>query len=103
MPATVNMTVLGRNKAVARATSMSTAGASSIDVLTLNHGLGVTPDIVYCATPRTIRAVASTGTPQPVLRSYNATQAIFELPVVNGAACAGDWDFVVERTHTIVR
>lgn len=102
MPATVNATLLGKNKSVVRATTASTAGATSVDVLTVNHGIGASPDQIVTAC-RTIRAVVSTGTPALILDSWDATVATFRLPAVNAGAAAADFDIVFERTHSIVR
>jgi hypothetical protein len=102
MPSTVTATRLGKNKSVARAAPMSTAGPTSIDVMTVNHLLGVTPDDISVV-PRTVRVALSGGTPQPVLVSYSATQAIFHLPSLDGGASGGDFDVVIERTHSFVR
>lgn len=102
MPATVSATVLGKHKSVVRATPVSTAGASSIDVLTVNHGLGASPDQIVTLL-RTIRAIASTGLPGLVCRSWDATAVIFALPVSDAGAVAADFDVVCEVTHSTVR
>lgn len=102
MAATINATVLGKRKSVVRATPASTAGPTSIEVLTVNHGLGASPDQIVTQL-RTIGAVVSTGVPGLVLQSWDATRAIFTQPVVNAGAVNAQYDIVLEATHSIVR
>lgn len=102
MAVTVSATALGKNKSVVRAQGVSTAGATSIEVLTVNHGLGASPDTITTLL-RTINAVVSTGTPALVCVSWSATAAVFHLPVVNAGAVNAQFDIVLQRTHSIVK
>jgi hypothetical protein len=100
MAVSVSATVLGHLTSLVRSTPVSTAGATSIEVLTVNHGLGVSPDVIMSQL-RTINAVVSTGIPSLVLRSWNASIAIFEQPVVNAGAVNAQYDILCQKVHSI--
>lgn len=102
MPATLTMTKIGTLKSAVRATSACSAGATSIDILTFNHGLGKTPHEILIVL-RCIRAVVSTGTPNLVVDSYNATAVVARLPVVDAGLTQADFDVVCTFAHTIVQ
>lgn len=98
MAATVSASVLGKHKSVVRAAPLSAVN----DTLTVNHGLGASPDQIV-ATLRTIRSVVSTGVPGLICLSWDATAAVFSLPAVNAAGAVSDWDVVCEVTHSVAR
>lgn len=100
MPATITAVRLGKRSSVVRATSACSAGATSIDVLTVNHGLGVCPDILVPVL-RSIRSVVSTGTPALTLRTWDATSAIFALPVADAGLTQADYDIIFQAIHSI--
>jgi len=99
MTTSFDMTALGVNKKVARGVPLSNAGATSLDVLTLNHNIGATPDSIQ-AVPVTIRSTVSGTGVNAVVLSRGATTATVLMRSM--AAANVDWDFVVERTHSLI-
>lgn len=105
MPVTVAASqILGRSSNVVKATAqvLSTAGVSSVDTLTINHGLGITPDTITIQ-PRSVISTASGGTPQLQIQSYDATRVVAALPALDGAAVRASFDVTIAATHTRVR
>lgn len=104
MPQTVSATQLGTLKSIARNAGVSNANATtSLDVLTVAHGLGASPDIIT-AVLRTVVVSASAGYPNLALRSWDASQAIFDFPAGNGATdFAAKFDIICEVTHSLVK
>jgi len=97
MPQTVTATVLGSHKSVAQAAGVSNANTTtSLDVLTVAHGLGASPYLVY-AVLRSVVTNTSGGPPNLAVRSWNASQVILDFPPGNGAgALAAQFDVICE-------
>lgn len=99
MPISVNAQPLGRFQSRVTAQTVSTSPAS-LEVVTVNHGLGRTPDkcrpILRC-----IRASISSY-PDMVYLQANASVALFLASSGLGQVNA-DWDFDCEVVHTMVR
>ena len=102
MVVSATATKLGKRVSAARGVGVSTAGPTSTDVLTVNHGLGASPDR-FTVTPRSIVAVVSTGTPALYLRSWNASVAVFDVPAINAGAVAAQFDIICEKIHSLVK
>lgn len=104
MPQTVSSTLLGTFQSIARAAAVCNAnGTTSLDVLTVAHQLGVCPDKVY-GILRSVTTNTSGSTPGLALRSWNASQAIFDFPVGNGAgAVVAQFDIVAELVFSMAR
>lgn len=104
MPQTVSSVLLGTFQSIARAASVCNANSTtSLDVLTVAHQLGVCPDKMYPIL-RSVVVNASGGAPNLALRSWNASQAIFDAPAGNGAgALNAQFDIVAELVHSIAR
>ena len=102
MPATVTAVLMGKNSSAVRGQIACSAGATSLDVLTVNHGLGQTPQKIT-QNLRTINTNASGAGGPLVLLSYNATAALFMLPLAGSTATAATYDIVFERAHSLVR
>lgn len=103
MPQTVTAVRQGPGKRFSRAAAaaMSTAGATSIDVLTVSHGLGRSPTHVLIV-PRTVNVVPSGGVPVAVVDSWNASQVTIRLPAQDGGASAVQIDVVCVAEHSFV-
>ncbi len=99
MPLSFTAVLLGRNQSRVTAQTVSTAPAS-LETVTINHGLGKTPDKVR-AILRCIRAAIS-GQPVAVYLSANASVAQLAIRSENSDAIS-DWDFDCEVVHTVVR
>lgn len=97
MPQTVSSTLLGTFQSIARAAAVCNGnGTTSVDVLTVAHQLGVCPDKIYPIL-RSVVAAASGDVLEIALRSWNASQAIFDAISTNGAgAQAAQFDIVAE-------
>lgn len=103
MPATVTATAMGKNSSAVRATLACTAGATSLDVLTVNHGLGQCPQKISTHL-RSIVVSASAAGVGLCLQSWDMTRALFILPLgVGGGAVSASFDIVFERAHSLVR
>lgn len=102
MPASVTSTVLGRNISRAAAAPLSTAGATSIDILTVNHGLTRSPHYVELV-PRSVVAQISGGVPAAVVLSWNASVVTVALPSPMGASGAVQVDVIAVFAHSIVQ
>lgn len=104
MTATVSATLLGTFKSIARAVLVcNEVGTTSVDTITLAHRLGVCPDIMT-AILRSVIVNTSGGAPGLAVRSWNASQVIFDSPPSNGAGAMGaTFDLVSELTHSIFR
>lgn len=103
MAVSASSTLLGTLQSIARAVAMSTAGATSIDVLTVNHGLGASPDKVIPVI-RSVTAVASAGQGiQAVAVSWNASTATIHLPAAHNGAVEANIDVICEIVHSLVK
>lgn len=104
MPQTVSSTLLGTFKSIARAAIVCNAnGTTSLDVLTVAHQLGVCPDVMQ-AVLRSVIANTSGNAPGLALRSWDASQVIFDSPAGNGAGVVyARFDIICELTHSIQR
>lgn len=103
MTTSFTATNLGVNKAIARSVPMSTAGLTSLDVLTLNHGLGATPDTCL-ATPVSVVGTPSGGALALILQARGATTVTWALMAGTGVGnTVGNFDIIVERTHSMTR
>ncbi len=104
MPATVSSTLLGTFQSIIRATNVCNAnGTTSLDVLTVAHQLGVCPDKMY-GILRSVVTATSGDAPLLALRSWNASQGIFDVVPSNGAgAMQAQYDIVAELVHSIAR
>lgn len=103
MPVTVTATKIGTLKSVVRAQAASagTAG-TTIDTITINHGLGKTPHTVT-PTVRTLITTASGDGPCIVVSSFDATKVVL---LVTGPGVGSTnvlLDCVVSFEHSIVQ
>lgn len=101
MPQTISAPLLGTFKSIARAAVVCNAnGTTSLDVLTVVHGLGACPDIIE-AVLRSVITATSGGAPKMALRSWDASQAIFDCQPANGAgAMQARFDIINELTYS---
>lgn len=84
MPALpVTATLLGTYKSKLTAQALSSA-AGSVDILTVAHLLGTTPDWAFPIT-RSASTVASGGTPVLSVVSLNGSQVVLAAPASGGA------------------
>lgn len=97
---TVTMTKLGANQAIARAVPLSST-PTSIDFVTLNHGLGRTPQKV-AAHLRSLVSGASAGAPIIMIDTYDQTKIIIRLSADNGASPVVTFDVHADLVHSIV-
>lgn len=99
MAVSIAATKSGTHRSRASA-GLSTAGAASIDVLSVYHGLGKSPDDVRA----TLRSVISapSSPPQLAVASWNASVATIHLVSQYGAQEA-NVDVVCEITHSLVK
>lgn len=103
MAVTVTATLLGTYTSKVTAAAMSSA-TGSVDILTIPHLLGTTPDYV-APIIRSVVTAPSGGVPNVVVLSYNGSQAVLHLPAggVGGAACNIVLDVVCQYVHSIAR
>ncbi len=101
MSLTVTAVLLGtyRSKVTAQALSAATG---SVDVLTVAHLLGTSPDEVRPII-RSVTTTASSGTPMVQVISYNGSQAVLALPPATGGSTNIQLDVICEFTHSSVR
>lgn len=100
MAVTITATPLGAYSSKVTAAAMSSA-AGSVDILTIPHGLGTTPDFVYPVL-RSVSAIASGGAPVFEVTSYNGSQAVIAMradPVATNAVL----DVLIEYRQSISR
>ena len=104
MPQTVSSTLLGTYKSIARAAIVCNAnGTTSLDVLTVAHQLAACPDIMR-AVLRSLIGATSGNSPELALRSWDASQAIFDSPAGAGAGVLyARFDIVCEITQSARR
>jgi len=104
MPQTVSSTLLGTFQSIARAASVCNAnGTTSLDVLTVAHQLGVCPDIMK-AVLRSVVTATSGDWPKMALKSWDASQAIFNVVPSNGAgAMQAQFDIITQLIHSTQR
>lgn len=100
MAVTVTATLLGTYRSKVTAVGMSSA-TGSVDILTIPHLLGTTPDEVRPVIRSVVNA-ASGGVPQVAVVSYNGSQAVLHLPPAPVATNV-ILDVVCEYTHSIAR
>jgi len=85
MPQTLTATKIGTFKSIVRSAGVSNAnGTTSLDVLTIAHNLGASPDIMR-AVLRSVVTATSFGCPNLALKAWDASQAIFQFPAGPGA------------------
>ncbi len=105
MPQSLTATSLGHLKSRVAAAALSNANATtSLDTLTVNHGLNASPTYVYL-TPRSVSlAGLSFGPPMAYVRSWNASIILVGLHPSSVAAVAENMlvDVVAEVVHSIV-
>lgn len=104
MVATISATLLGTFKSIARALLVcNQVGTTSNDTLTVAHQLGVCPDLIYPVL-RSVITATSGDAPFMALRSWNASQAIFDCGSSNGTGAMGaTFDVISELTQSIAR
>lgn len=104
MPQTVTSTKLGTFKSIVRAAGVSNAnGSTSLDVLTVAHNLGACPDIIRSVL-RCVHAATSFGSPNLALRSWDASQALFDFPPGPGAGVyRAQFDVICEIAHSLTK
>lgn len=102
MTATVSATLLGTYKSIARAVLVcNEVGTTSLDTITVAHQLGVCPDVMQ-AVLRSVVTNTSGSAPGMALRSWDASQVIFDAAKGNGAGAVGArFDFISEIVHSI--
>lgn len=101
MVSTVSATLLGTFKSIARAVLIcNEVGTSSNDTLTVAHQLGRCPDIIR-AVLRSVITATSGDAPFLALRSWDASQAIFDCGSSNGAGAMGArFDIISEYSYS---
>lgn len=100
MAVTVTATLLGTYTSKVTAVGMSSA-TGSVDILTVPHQLGTTPDDVRYVV-RSVVNTASVGTPGLNVLSYNGSQAVLQLnpsPVATNVIV----DVICQYVHSIGR
>ena len=106
MPQTLTATKLGTFKSIVRSAGVSNAGATSLDVLTVAHNLGACPNIIE-AVLRSVIVTYSGGNPGLALRSWDASQAIFDFPLIDGdggdGTSAAQFDVICEISHSLTQ
>lgn len=105
MAQTVSATVNGRLTSRVAAALMCQPALASLDVLTVVHGLGISPTQVYATIRSQIVSDLSFGTPALSVRSWNASQAIIDLlspSQATGAKASVLIDVWCEVTATII-
>ena len=103
MTVTVDAAVLGTFKSIARATQLSAAAANS-ETLILNHGLGVSPEIVTVQARNVVApAVLSLGLPICTVDSWDATAVTITMEADQNVDTAVQYDVVCEVEHSLVR
>ncbi len=104
MPATVTATLLGTYKSIARATGASNANTTtSLDVITVVHLLGASPDTVNVVL-RSVSVSPSSSVVMLAPRTWNASQVVLDLPAAPGAtAWSGLFDVICAVEHSIIK
>jgi len=103
MTSTITATKIGTFKSIARAALVSNASGASLDVLTIAHNLGASPDILR-AVLRSVITATSFGCPNLALRAWDASQAIFDFPAGPGAGAYGArFDVICEIAHSLTK
>ena len=106
MPQTLTATKIGTFKSIVRGAGVSNAGSTSLDVLTIAHNLGACPNIIEAVLRSTV-VDYSGGPPNLALRSWNASQAIFDFPLAIGDAgdgtSAAQFDIICEIAHSLAQ
>lgn len=106
MAISVDATVLGTLKSVASAAGVSVEGGLTVDVLTVNHGLGAVPDYVTSQLRSSSSSGPSGGAPALAITSFNASVVNCIFTPTSGqaaAAMSAQFDVISEITHSIVR
>lgn len=100
MTSTISATLLGTYKSIARAALVCNETGASQDVVTLAHQLGACPDIML-AQLRSVITNTSFAAPKLAVRSWNASQVIFDSPAGNGdGIVSARFDLICELTHS---
>jgi hypothetical protein len=103
MTNTVSGVLLGTFKSIVRGVLVCSEALASQDIITVAHQLGACPDIML-AVPRSALAQVSNAPIQMAVRSWNASQVIFESMATGGAGARGaQFDFICELTWAPAR
>ncbi len=100
MAVTATAVVFGTWKSRVQNLTVSTAGATSLDAVTIVHLLPTTPDYVLPVV-RSVIATPSSGPVGLVVDSYNASQAIILVNPDAGGAVRANIDVVCGFFHSI--
>ena len=104
MTATVSGTLLGTFKSIVRGVLVCSEAAASNDVITVAHQLGVCPDIMLAVLRSALaNGQSSFGISTMAVRSWNASQVIFEAPIVGAGARGARFAFICELTWSAAR
>ncbi len=78
------------------------SAAGSVDVLTIAHQLGTSPDFVTPVLRSVVNSVSG-GAPAFAVLSYNGSQAVIHMPPALSQATNAILDVLCEYKHSIVR
>lgn len=102
MAVTVTATLIGTYTSKVTNAAMSSA-AGSVDILTVPHLLGTSPDFVYPFLRTVINSGQSTFVSTPVVLSANGSQALVALPSAGAGSQNVLIDVLCEFKQTIIR
>ena len=114
MAVTVSATLLRRFRSIAAAV-VTTNGFGSLEVVTVNHRLGVCPDLILpvlrtaTAIPGVAISIESlTGFPALAVRSWNMSQVLLDGPIRGAGGVVGSpvlaiFDIICERVTAMNR
>lgn len=100
MAVTASAVLFGTFKSRVQNLTVSTAGATSLEAITVVHRLPTVPDYVLPVV-RSVIATPSSGPVGLVVDSYNGSQAIVLLNPADGGAVRANIDIVCGFFHSI--
>ena len=104
MTATVSGTLLGTFKSIVRDVLVCAEALTSQDTITVAHQLGVCPDIMLAVLRSNVAAgQSSINIYSMAVRSWNASQAIFDTAAAGAGARGARFDFICELTWSAAR